>query len=63
MPLNRSTKFDTKHDAIWACGGNQGYFKAIVSTLCCVCKTCSRILLPEEERRSALAFMKKVLAS
>ena len=38
----------------------QGYFKAIVSTLTCVCKTCSRILLPDEERRAALAFMKKV---
>ena len=27
-----------------------GYYKALHTTLQCVCKTCSRVLLPNEER-------------
>lgn len=31
-----------------------GYFKNTVQLLQCICKTCSRVLLPEEERRKWL---------
>eukprot|EP00232_Nephroselmis_pyriformis_P008411 CAMPEP_0182876754 /NCGR_PEP_ID=MMETSP0034_2-20130328/14327_1 /TAXON_ID=156128 /ORGANISM="Nephroselmis pyriformis, Strain CCMP717" /LENGTH=1384 /DNA_ID=CAMNT_0025009559 /DNA_START=143 /DNA_END=4294 /DNA_ORIENTATION=- len=31
-----------------------GYFKNVVSILQCICKTCARVLLPEEERRGYL---------
>lgn len=31
-----------------------GYFKNTVQLLQCICKACSRILLPEEERRKML---------
>ena len=39
---------------------HQGYFKAIIAVLSCICKTCSRILLVPEEAASALAFMRRV---
>ena len=39
---------------------HQGYFKAIIAVLTCICKTCSRILLPEAEAAAALAFMRRV---
>jgi len=38
---------------------HQGYFKAIVSVLCCVCKSCARVLLPDDDRASALQFMRR----
>lgn len=35
-----------------------GYYKSILNTLQNICKSCSRVLLPEEERRSFLAKMR-----
>ena len=35
-----------------------GYYKSILNTLQNICKTCSRVLLPEAERRSFLAKMR-----
>jgi DNA-directed RNA polymerase beta' subunit len=31
-----------------------GYFKNIVAILQCVCKTCARVMVPEDERRQYL---------
>ena len=36
-----------------------GYFKKIVEVLNCVCKDCSRILIPEKERRKALRAIRR----
>ncbi|XP_020113844.1 DNA-directed RNA polymerase III subunit 1 isoform X2 [Ananas comosus] len=37
---------------------NVGYFSSILDILKCICKTCSRILLPEEDRREFLRKMR-----
>jgi DNA-directed RNA polymerase III subunit RPC1 len=31
-----------------------GYFKNIIAVLQCVCKSCARVMVPEEERRTYL---------
>ena len=31
-----------------------GYFKHVIAILQCVCKTCARVMVPEEERRTYL---------
>lgn len=31
-----------------------GYFKNIIAILQCVCKTCTRVMVPEDERRQYL---------
>ncbi|WPH01439.1 Hypothetical protein R9X50_00428500 [Acrodontium crateriforme] len=36
-----------------------GYFKKIIDTLNCVCKECSRVLLPEKERRTNLKAIRR----
>ncbi|CAK9872595.1 unnamed protein product [Sphagnum jensenii] len=35
-----------------------GYLKTIISTLQCICKSCARILLPEDERKQILRKMR-----
>ena len=39
---------------------HQGYFKAIIACLACICKSCSRLLLSPEERSAAIAYFRKV---
>ena len=39
---------------------HQGYFKAIIACLACVCKSCSRLLLPPEEQAAALLYFRKI---
>ncbi|KAF2769380.1 beta and beta-prime subunits of DNA dependent RNA-polymerase [Teratosphaeria nubilosa] len=36
-----------------------GYLKKIIEVLSCVCKDCSRVLLPEKERRAALKQVRR----
>ena len=36
-----------------------GYFRSIMATLQCICKSCSRLLLPENERREYLSKMRR----
>ncbi|KAI7041256.1 beta and beta-prime subunits of DNA dependent RNA-polymerase [Hortaea werneckii] len=36
-----------------------GYFRKIIETLNCVCKDCSRVLLPEKEKRAALKQLRR----
>ncbi len=31
-----------------------GYFKHIIAILQCICKTCARVMVPEDERRQYL---------
>jgi len=39
---------------------HQGYFKAIIAVLHCICKTCSRLLLPADQQVAHLQFFRRV---
>ena len=69
---NKDSKCKTCDEFLTECSGHfghlqltlpvfhQGYFKAIIACLSCICKTCSRLLLPPDERAAALNYFRKV---
>ncbi|KAL9114603.1 MAG: hypothetical protein Q9227_001281 [Pyrenula ochraceoflavens] len=66
----RHIKCDTCHESMKACNGHfgyvklvlpvfhAGYFKRVIAVLQSICKSCSRILLPEEDRRKFLRLLR-----
>lgn len=49
------------HIKLWLPVFHIGYWKSMLSTLQCICKSCSSILLPEEEFRTYLRRMRSVM--
>ena len=72
---NKDSKCKTCDEYLTECSGHfghlrltlpvfhQGYFKAIIACLNCICKTCSRLLLSGDEKASTVAYFRKVCAS
>ena len=48
------------HIKLWLPVFHIGYWKSMLSTLQCICKSCSSILLPEEEFKTYLRRMRSV---
>lgn len=69
-PANKKLNCTTCHGSFTDCPGhfgylkltlpvfNVGYFNSILNILKCICKACSRILLPEEDRKELLVKMR-----
>ncbi|EKX55532.1 hypothetical protein GUITHDRAFT_156792 [Guillardia theta CCMP2712] len=69
---DKSLTCTTCHEPLQTCAGHfgylkltlpvfhQGYFKAIITILSCICKSCSRVLLDPDNYSSALSFMRRV---
>eukprot|EP00960_Hanusia_phi_P070537 767330-Hanusia_phi.AAC.11 len=69
---DKSLTCTTCHEPLQTCAGHfgylkltlpvfhQGYFKAIIAILSCICKSCSRVLLDPDNYNSALSFMRRV---
>ncbi|KAK1271858.1 DNA-directed RNA polymerase II subunit RPB1 [Acorus gramineus] len=74
-PANKSGHCTTCHTGYEKCPGhfgylklilpvfNTGYFDAIINILKCICKSCARVLLPENERKELLRKMRHLSAA
>lgn len=69
---NKDSKCKTCDEYLTECAGHfghlrltlpvfhQGYFKAIIACLACICKTCCRLLLSSEEQAQALLYFRRI---